>query len=131
MRGWSAMVGGRPVPVDLHEDAFQGVALPAGVNPQLKNVAAVAIHADLPAFVKPGQTIDVTINSIGNAKSLRGGSLLVTPLRGLDGQVYAIAQGNLVVNGFGAQANDGSKVTVNVPTSGRVPNEQNTSMDAG
>ncbi len=99
-----------------------GVALPAGVNPQLKNVAAVAIHADLPAFVKPGQTIDVTINSIGNAKSLRGGSLLVTPLRGLDGQVYAIAQGNLVVNGFGAQANDGSKVTVNVPTSGRVPN---------
>jgi flagellar P-ring protein precursor FlgI len=80
------------------------------------------VHAELPPFVKPGQTIDVTVSSIGNAKSLRGGSLLVTPLRGLDGQVYAIAQGNLVVNGFGAQANDGSKVTVNVPTSGRVPN---------
>ena len=99
-----------------------GITLPAGTNPQLKNVAAVAVHAELPAFVKPGQTIDVTVSSIGNAKSLRGGSLLVTPLRGLDGQVYAIAQGNLIVNGFGAQANDGSKVTVNVPTSGRVPN---------
>jgi len=99
-----------------------GITLPAGTNPQLKNVAAVAVHAELPAFVKPGQTIDVTVSSIGNAKSLRGGSLLVTPLKGLDGQVYAVAQGNLVVNGFGAQANDGSKVTVNVPTSGRVPN---------
>jgi flagellar P-ring protein precursor FlgI len=99
-----------------------GLTLPAGTNPQLKNVAAVSVHAELPPFVKPGQTIDVTVSSIGNAKSLRGGSLLVTPLRGLDGQVYAIAQGNLVVNGFGAQANDGSKVTVNVPTSGRVPN---------
>ncbi|MBS0396951.1 MAG: flagellar basal body P-ring protein FlgI, partial [Proteobacteria bacterium] len=82
----------------------------------------VAVHAELPPFVKPGQTIDVTVSSIGNAKSLRGGSLLVTPLKGLDGQVYAVAQGNLIVNGFGAQANDGSKVTVNVPTSGRVPN---------
>jgi flagellar P-ring protein FlgI len=99
-----------------------GITLPAGTNPQLKNVAAVAVHAELPAFIKPGQTIDVTVSSIANAKSLRGGSLLVTPLRGLDGQVYAIAQGNLVVNGFGAQANDGSKVTINVPTSGRVPN---------
>ncbi len=99
-----------------------GITLPAGTNPQLKNVAAVAVHAELPPFVKPGQTIDVTVSSVGNAKSLRGGSLLVTPLRGLDGQVYAVAQGNLVVNGFGAQANDGSKVTVNVPTSGRVPN---------
>ena len=99
-----------------------GVTLPAGTPPQLKNIAAVAVHAELPAFIKPGQTIDVTVSSIGNAKSLRGGSLLVTPLRGLDGQVYAVAQGNLVVNGFGAQANDGSKVTVNVPTSGRVPN---------
>ena len=99
-----------------------GVSLPAGVNPQLKNVAAVSVHAELPPFAKPGQTIDVTVSSVGNAKSLRGGSLLVTPLKGLDGQVYGIAQGNLVVNGFGAQANDGSKVTVNVPTSGRVPN---------
>ncbi len=99
-----------------------GVSLPVGVNPQLKNVAAVSVHAELPPFAKPGQTIDITVSSVGNAKSLRGGSLLVTPLKGLDGQVYAIAQGNLVVNGFGAQANDGSKVTVNVPTSGRVPN---------
>jgi flagellar P-ring protein precursor FlgI len=99
-----------------------GVTVPPNVNPQLKNVAAVSVHAALPPFVKPGQSIDVTISSIGNAKSLRGGSLLVTPLRGLDGQVYAIAQGNLVVNGFGASANDGSRVTVNVPTSGRVPN---------
>lgn len=99
-----------------------GVTVPPNVNPQLKNVAAVSVHASLPPFVKPGQYIDVTISSIGNAKSLRGGSLLVTPLRGLDGQVYAIAQGNLVVNGFGASANDGSRVTVNVPTSGRVPN---------
>lgn len=99
-----------------------GVSLPAGTNPQLKNVAAVSVHAELPPFAKPGQTIDITVSSVGNAKSLRGGSLLVTPLKGLDGQVYAIAQGNLVVNGFGAQANDGSKVTVNVPTSGRVPN---------
>ncbi len=99
-----------------------GVTVPPNVNPQLKNVAAVSVHAMLPPFSKPGQTIDVTISSIGNAKSLRGGSLLVTPLRGLDGQVYAIAQGNLVVNGFGASANDGSRVTVNVPTSGRVPN---------
>lgn len=100
-----------------------GITLPPGTsNPQLKNVAAVAVSAELPAFVRPGQTIDVTVSSIGNAKSLRGGSLLVTPLRGVDGQVYAVAQGNLIVNGFGAQANDGSKVTVNVPTSGRVPN---------
>ncbi len=99
-----------------------GITLPPGANPQLKNVAAVAVHAELPAFIKPGQTIDITVSSIANAKSLRGGTLLVTPLRGLDGQVYAVAQGNLIVNGFGAQANDGSKVTINVPTSGRVPN---------
>ncbi len=99
-----------------------GVTLPANVNPQLKNVAAVAVHATLPAFAKPGQLIDVTVNSIGNAKSLRGGSLLVAPLKGLDGQVYAVAQGNLVVSGFGAEARDGSRVSVNVPSSGRIPN---------
>jgi len=99
-----------------------GVTLPSGVNPQLKNVAAVAVHATLPAFAKPGQVIDVTVNSIGNAKSLRGGSLLVAPLKGLDGQVYAIAQGNMVVSGFGAEAKDGSRVSVNVPSSGRIPN---------
>jgi flagellar P-ring protein FlgI len=99
-----------------------GVTVPPNITPQLKNVAAVSVHAVLPAFVKPGQTIDITVNSIANAKSLRGGSLLVTPLHGLDGQIYAIAQGNLIVSGFGAEANDGSKLTVNVPSSGRVPN---------
>jgi flagellar P-ring protein FlgI len=99
-----------------------GVVVPANVTPQLKNVAAVSVHAMMPAFVKPGQTIDVTVNSIANAKSLRGGSLLVAPLHGLDGQIYAIAQGNLIVSGFGVQGNDGSKLTVNVPSSGRIPN---------
>jgi flagellar P-ring protein FlgI len=99
-----------------------GVTVPANITPQLKNVAAVSVHAVLPAFAKPGQTIDITVNSIANAKSLRGGSLLVTPLHGLDGQIYAIAQGNLIVSGFGVEANDGSKLTVNVPSSGRVPN---------
>ncbi len=99
-----------------------GVTVPANVIPQLKNVAAVAVHAVMPAFVKPGQTIDVTVNSIANARSLRGGSLLVTPLHGLDGQIYAIAQGNLIVSGFGVEGNDGSKLTVNVPSSGRIPN---------
>ncbi len=98
-----------------------GVTVPANVTPQLKNVAAVSVHAVLPAFVKPGQTIDITVNSIANAKSLRGGSLLVTALHGLDGQIYAIAQGNLIVSGFGVEANDGSKLTVNVPSSGRIP----------
>jgi flagellar P-ring protein precursor FlgI len=99
-----------------------GVTVPSNVTPQLKNVAAVSVHAVLPPFVKPGQTIDITVNSIANAKSLRGGSLLVTPLHGLDGQIYAIAQGNLIVSGFGVEANDGSKLTVNVPSSGRIPN---------
>jgi flagellar P-ring protein precursor FlgI len=99
-----------------------GVTVPPNVTPQLKNVAAVSVHAVMPAFVKPGQTIDVTVNSIANAKSLRGGSLLVTALHGLDGQIYAIAQGNLIVSGFGVQGLDGSKLTVNVPSSGRIPN---------
>ncbi len=98
-----------------------GIVLPPGVTPKPKNVAAVAVHADLPPFVKPGQTIDVTVSSIGNAKSLRGGALLMTPLKGPDGKVYAIAQGNLVVSGFGA-AQDGSRVTVNIPSAGRIPN---------
>src|SRR5690606_27035396 len=70
-----------------------GIKVPAGGNIQLKNVAAVSVHAELPPFPKPGQAIDVTISSIGNAKSLRGGSLLMTPLKGIDGNVYAIAQG--------------------------------------
>src|ERR1700735_5446513 len=99
-----------------------GVTVPPNVTPQLKNVAAVSVHAVLPAFVKPGQTIDITVNSIANAKSLRGGSLLVTALHGLDGQIYAIPQGNLIVSGFGVEGTDGSKLTVNVPSSGRIPN---------
>ncbi|WP_372013697.1 flagellar basal body P-ring protein FlgI [Pseudoxanthomonas sp. 10H] len=99
-----------------------GVNVPPNVNPQLKNVAAVAIHAELPPFAKPGQTIDITVSSIGNAVSLRGGSLLMAPLKGADGQVYAIAQGNLVVGGFGAQGSDGSRVSVNIPSVGRIPN---------
>jgi len=98
-----------------------GVTIPANVNPQLKNVAAVTVHAELPPFAKPGQTIDVTVSSIGNAASLRGGSLIMTPLRGADGEVYAVAQGNLIVGGFGVGAKDGSRITVNVPSAGRVP----------
>lgn len=98
-----------------------GITIPEGMRFQLKNVAAVAIHAELPAFAKPGQTIDITVSSIANAKSLRGGSLLMTPLKGIDGQVYAIAQGNLIVGGFGVEGRDGSKVTVNVPSVGRIP----------
>lgn len=99
-----------------------GVTIPPGTNLQLKNVAAVTIHAELPPFSKPGQRIDVTVSSIGNAKSLRGGSLLMAPMRGADGNIYAIAQGNLIVGGFGASGNDGSRVTVNVPSAGRIPN---------
>ncbi|WP_220813439.1 flagellar basal body P-ring protein FlgI [Pseudomonas paralcaligenes] len=99
-----------------------GIKVPAGSgNVQLKNVAAVSVHAELPPFAKPGQTLDVTISSIGNSKSLRGGSLLMTPMKGIDGNVYAIAQGNLVVGGFDATGGDGSRITVNVPSAGRIP----------
>jgi len=99
-----------------------GVIVPEEINPQLQNVAAVLVHAELPPFTKAGQTIDVTVSSIGNASSLRGGSLLMTPLKGADGEVYALAQGNLVVGGFGAEGADGSSVVVNIPSSGRIPN---------
>lgn len=99
-----------------------GVTIPSNINPQVKNVAAVSVSANLPAFSKPGQTIDITVSSIGNAKSLRGGTLLMTPLKGVDGKVYALAQGNLVVGGFGASGSDGSRITVNVPSVGRIPN---------
>jgi flagellar P-ring protein precursor FlgI len=99
-----------------------GVLVPDNVNPQLRNVAAVTVQATLPPFAKPGQTIDVTVSSLGNAQSLRGGSLLMAPLRGADGQIYALAQGNLVVGGFGISGDDGSRVSVNVPSTGRVPN---------
>jgi hypothetical protein len=99
-----------------------GVTIPANVSPQLKNVAAVTVTAQLPPFIKVGQTIDVTVGSIGNANSLRGGDLLMTPLRGADGEVYAMAQGSVVVAGFGVSGKDGSRVSVNVPSGGRVPN---------
>ena len=98
-----------------------GITLPPGVRLQLKNVAAVAVHAELPAFARSGQSMDVTVSSIANAKSLRGGSLLLTPLKGVDGSTYAIAQGNLVVGGFGSEGADGSRITVNVPSVGRIP----------
>lgn len=97
-----------------------GVSVPAGATSQLKNVAAVMVTATLPPFAQPGQSIDITVSSMGNAKSLRGGTLLMTPLKGADGMVYAIAQGNMVVGGVGASAN-GSKVQVNQLSSGRIP----------
>jgi len=100
----------------------QGVTIPPGTNMQLKNVAAVLVTAELPAFAKPGQTIDVTVASLGNAGSIRGGLLISAPLRGVDNEVYAIAQGNLIVGGFGASGADGSQVTVNIPSTGRIPN---------
>jgi flagellar P-ring protein precursor FlgI len=98
-----------------------GIVVPPNITLNPKNVAAVTVHAELPPFSKPGQQIDVTVSSIGDAKSLRGGALLMTPLKGIDGQVYAIAQGNLVVGGLSAEGRDGSKITINIPSSGRVP----------
>src|SRR5689334_21507485 len=97
-----------------------GVTVPPGTNMQIKNVAAVMVTAQLPPFAQPGQTIDVSVASMGNAKSLRGGTLIATPLKGADGQVYALAQGNLIVGGAGASAG-GSKVQINHLASGRVP----------
>ncbi|MDT7836188.1 flagellar basal body P-ring protein FlgI [Aquabacterium sp. OR-4] len=97
-----------------------GIALPPGVQMQPKNLAAVVVTADLPAFAQPGQRIDVTVASAGNAKSLRGGTLLATALRGADGQIYAIAQGNMIVGGAGASAG-GAKVQINHLAAGRVP----------
>ena len=97
-----------------------GLSLPAGASMQLKNVAAVLVTAQLPAFARPGQNIDVTVSSIGNAKSLRGGTLIATPLKGADGQIYALAQGNLLVGGAGASAG-GSKVQINHLSAGRIP----------
>jgi len=97
-----------------------GVNLPTGVNMQLKNVAAVMVTAELPPFSQSGQTLDVTVSSIGNAKSLRGGTLVMTPLKGADGQIYAMAQGSLAVSGAGASAN-GSKAQINHLSVGRIP----------
>jgi len=98
-----------------------GIVVPPGVNINPKNVAAVVVHASLPAFTKPGQKIDITVSSVGDSKSLRGGSLLMTPLKGIDGKVYAIGQGNLVVGGISASGADGSSITVNIPSVGRIP----------
>ncbi len=97
-----------------------GITVPPGTNMQLKNVAAVMVTAQLPPFAQPGQTLDVNVSSLGNAKSLRGGTLIATPLKGADGQIYALAQGNLIVGGAGASA-AGSKVQINHLSSGRVP----------
>ena len=97
-----------------------GITVPSGSTMQLKNVAAVMVTAILPSFARPGQAIDVTVSSLSNAKSLRGGTLLMTPLKGADGQVYALAQGNMVIGGAGASAG-GSKVQINQLSSGRIP----------
>lgn len=99
-----------------------GITVPANLKLLTKNIAAVAVHASLPAFTKPGQSIDITVSSVGDAKSLKGGSLLMTPLKGADGNVYAIAQGNLIVGGFGVSGSDGSRISVNIPSVGRIPN---------
>lgn len=99
-----------------------GVKLPTTVQIKSKNIAAVMITASLPPFAVPGQNINVTVNSIGEASSLRGGTLLMSPLKGADGQVYAIAQGNLVVGGLSASGSDGSKISVNIPSVGNIPN---------
>jgi flagellar P-ring protein FlgI len=97
-----------------------GITVPSGVAMQVKNVAAVLVTANLPPFAQPGQAMDVNVSSLGNAKSLRGGTLIATPLKGADGQIYAMAQGNLVISGAGASAG-GSKVTVNHLSAGRIP----------
>ena len=99
-----------------------GVTVPPGIQLKPKNVAAVSIHAVLPPFSKPGQKIDVTASSLGNSKSLRGGTLLMSPLRGANGEVYAVAQGNLAVGGLGVSGADGSSIAINVPSVGRIPN---------
>ncbi|KTD82709.1 flagellar basal body P-ring protein FlgI [Legionella waltersii] len=110
------------------EDSFAnmlvqlGINIPAGTKLNSKNVAAVMVTANLSSFMKKGQTMDVNISSIGDSKSLLGGTLLLTPLKGADGRVYAMAQGNLVVSGVSASGSDGSSVTVNVPSGGRIPN---------
>ena len=100
-----------------------GITLPAAAiaSLQLKNVAAVLVTAQLPAFARPGQAIDVNVSSMGNSKSLKGGMLIATPLKGADGEVYAMAQGNLIVAGAGASAG-GSKVQINHLSAGRIPN---------
>jgi flagellar P-ring protein precursor FlgI len=120
--------GDKPNQAPFTDQSFQnmliqfGIRFPAGKSAQLKNVAAVAISATLPPFARVGQKLDLTILSLGNATSLRGGSLLMSPLKGADGKIYAMGQGSVVISGFGAQGADGSKVVVNVTSSGTIPN---------
>ncbi len=97
-----------------------GVTLPPGTNPALKNTAAVMLTADLPPFARPGQRIDITVSALGRARSLRGGTLIMAPLQGADGAIYAMAQGNVAVGGLGVDAADGSRLSVNIPTAGRI-----------
>jgi flagellar P-ring protein precursor FlgI len=97
-----------------------GLQLPPGVSPILRNAAAVIVTAELPPFAKPGQRIDITVSTLGQALSLRGGALVLTPLYGADGQIYAMAQGNVAVGGLGVSGRDGSQVSVNVATVGRI-----------
>ncbi|WP_444677441.1 flagellar basal body P-ring protein FlgI [Halomonas sp. E19] len=111
-----------------------GITVPPGTNMQLRNVAAVMVTADLPPFSRPGQRLDINVSSIGNARSLRGGTLLMTPLKGADGETYAIAQGNLLVGGAGAAAG-GAQVQVNQLAGGRIPGgamvEREVQLDLG
>lgn len=110
------------------EDSFAnmltqlGINIPAGTKLNSKNIAAVMVTSSLSTFMKKGQTLDVNISSIGDSKSLLGGTLLLTPLKGADGRVYAMSQGNVIVSGVSASGSDGSSVTVNVPSGGRIPN---------
>ena len=98
-----------------------GLSLPPGINPALKNAAAVMVTAELPPFAKPGQRLDITVSAIGKATSIRGGTLLLAPLRAANNEIYAMAQGNLAVGGLGIEAADGSKLSVNIPSAGRIP----------
>ncbi|TXR53240.1 flagellar basal body P-ring protein FlgI [Reinekea thalattae] len=128
--GYGLVVGldGTGDNADFTEQTFRnmmeqfGITIPEGEDPDIDNVAAVSIHATLPAFAKPGQQIDITVSSLGNADSLRGGSLLLAPLRGADGNIYALAQGSVIVSGFGAEGEDGSSIKVNIQSAGRIPN---------